>query len=131
MKTNFHSLNSTYNFCALKNLQFRFQEKNLNLNRDSDLGSPDHYPDALTNWAIQVSTPVSNVPLETINAKRFHWNGNLDSSIGKNARLWSGDMRFESRFRFRFFSWNLRWNLFHTKLRYHSFHFSYESDWRH
>ena len=33
---NFHSLNSTYNFCALKNLQFRFQEKNLNLNQDSD-----------------------------------------------------------------------------------------------
>ena len=37
-----YSLNSTYNFCALKNLQFRFQEKNLNLNRDSNLGSPDH-----------------------------------------------------------------------------------------
>ena len=37
-----HSLNSTYNFCALKNLQFRFQEINLNLNRDSNLGSPDH-----------------------------------------------------------------------------------------
>ena len=31
-----YSLNSTYNFCALKNLQFRFQEKNLNLNRDSN-----------------------------------------------------------------------------------------------
>ena len=28
-----YSLNSTYNLCALKNLQFRFQEKNLNLNR--------------------------------------------------------------------------------------------------
>ena len=27
MKTNFHSLNLIYNFCALKNLQFRFQEK--------------------------------------------------------------------------------------------------------
>ena len=40
MKTNFHSLNSTYNVCALKNLQFRFQEKNLILNRDSNLGSP-------------------------------------------------------------------------------------------
>ena len=37
-----HSLNSTYNFCALKNLQFRFHEKNLNLNQDSNLGSPDH-----------------------------------------------------------------------------------------
>ena len=36
MKTNFHSLNSTYNFCALKNLQFRFQEKNLNLIRGSN-----------------------------------------------------------------------------------------------
>ena len=24
-----YSLNSTYNFCAFKNLQFRFQEKNL------------------------------------------------------------------------------------------------------
>ena len=32
VKTNFHSLNSTYNFCAVKNLQFKFQEKNLNLN---------------------------------------------------------------------------------------------------
>ena len=30
-----YSLNSTYNVCALKNLQFRFQEKNLNLNRES------------------------------------------------------------------------------------------------
>ena len=37
-----YSLNSTYNFYALKNLQFRFQDKNLNLNRDSNLGSPDH-----------------------------------------------------------------------------------------
>ena len=27
---------STYNCCALKNLQFRFQEKHLNLNRASD-----------------------------------------------------------------------------------------------
>ena len=35
-----HSLNSTYNFCALENLQVRFQ--NSNLNRDSNLGSPDH-----------------------------------------------------------------------------------------
>ena len=32
-----YSLNSTYNFSALKNLQFRFQEKNLNLNRDSEI----------------------------------------------------------------------------------------------
>ena len=30
-----YSLNSIYNFCALNNLQFRFQEKNLNLNRSS------------------------------------------------------------------------------------------------
>ena len=37
-----YSLNSTYTFCALKNLQFRFQETNLNLNRDSNLGPPDH-----------------------------------------------------------------------------------------
>ena len=36
------SLNSTYNFCALKNLQLRFQEKNVNPMRDSNLGSPDH-----------------------------------------------------------------------------------------
>ena len=26
-----------------------FQKKNLNLDRDSNLGSPDHYPGALTN----------------------------------------------------------------------------------
>ena len=32
-----YSLNSTYNFCALKSLQFRFQEKNSNLNQDSNL----------------------------------------------------------------------------------------------
>ena len=32
---------SIYNFYALKNLQFGFQEKNLNLNRDTNLGSPD------------------------------------------------------------------------------------------
>ena len=41
-KNKLHSLNSTYNFWTLKNLQFRFQEKNLNLNRDSNLRSPDH-----------------------------------------------------------------------------------------
>ena len=29
-----YSLNSTCNFCALKNLQFKFQEKNLTLNLD-------------------------------------------------------------------------------------------------
>jgi hypothetical protein len=27
-----YSLISTYNLCALKNLQFKFQEKNLNVN---------------------------------------------------------------------------------------------------
>ena len=32
-----YSLNSTYNLCALKNLQFRFQKKNSNLNRDLNL----------------------------------------------------------------------------------------------
>jgi hypothetical protein len=31
-----YSLHSTYNFCAFKNLEFRFQEKNLNLNRNSN-----------------------------------------------------------------------------------------------
>ena len=44
MKTNFHSLNSTYIFCSLKNLQFIFQEKNLNLNQDSNLGTPISHP---------------------------------------------------------------------------------------
>ena len=36
-------LNSTYNFYALKNLQFRFQEKNLNLNWDSNPGSGSNF----------------------------------------------------------------------------------------
>ena len=36
-----YSLNSTYNLCALKDLQFKFEGKNLNLNRDSNCGSPD------------------------------------------------------------------------------------------
>ena len=53
------SLNATCNFCALKNLQLRFQEKNLNLNRHSNLGSPDHYPGAwLVIWRSEVRIPV-------------------------------------------------------------------------
>ena len=47
-----YSLNLTYNFCALKNLQFRFQEKNLNLKWDSNRGSPDLV------WRSEVQIPV-------------------------------------------------------------------------
>ena len=43
-----YRLNSTYIVYALKNLQLRFQEKNLNLDRDSNLGSPDHQPGVKT-----------------------------------------------------------------------------------
>ena len=45
-----YSLNSTYNFCALKNLQFRFQEKNLNLN----LEIPDSNPGSGSNFSLEI-----------------------------------------------------------------------------
>ena len=54
-----YSLNSTYNFCALKNLLFRFQEKNLNLNRDSNLRSRSIGKSArLVIWRFEVRIPV-------------------------------------------------------------------------
>ena len=73
MKTNFHSLNTTYNFCALKNLQFRFQEKNSNLNRDS----------SESVWHLSFQEERLNM----------NWNGNLDNSIGKSAGVWRSEVR--------------------------------------
>ena len=48
-----------------------FQEKNLNLDRDLNHGSPDHYPGALNQSSL--TSPCSNVPLETIDTKRPHF----------------------------------------------------------
>ena len=50
-----YSLNSTYNFCALKNLQFRFQEKILNLNREEHLNGKSA---RLVIWRSEVRIPV-------------------------------------------------------------------------
>ena len=49
-----------------------FQEKNLNLDRDLNYGSPDQYPGALLFQEEHL---------------RMGWSGNLDSSIVKSARL--------------------------------------------
>ena len=59
-----YSLNSTYNFCALKNLQFKFQGKNLNLNRDSNWnGNFDSIIGKSTRlviWRSEVRIPVKD-----------------------------------------------------------------------
>jgi hypothetical protein len=52
-KKNFHSLNSTYNVCALKNLEFRFQEKNSN-HQASDLEIRGSNPGSGSNFSLEI-----------------------------------------------------------------------------
>ena len=66
--------------CSLKIYIIRFQEKNLNLNRDSNLESLVW---RTTNWAILAQSPRSNVPLENTETRDLKVRGSNPGSGSK------------------------------------------------